>query len=35
MFYNGACGNVRQKSLNRWFFYVYYPAHMVVLMAVK
>jgi len=35
MFYNGEHGNVRHNSLNRWFFYVYYPAHMVVLMAVK
>ena len=33
--YNGQCGNVRHKNLNRWFFYVYYPAHMVALMAVK
>ena len=31
--YNGERGNVRHNNLNRWFFYVYYPAHMVVLMA--
>lgn len=33
--YNGKRGNVRHKNLNRWFFYVYYPAHMVALMAIK
>ncbi len=33
--YNGERGIVRHKSLNRWFYYVYYPAHMVVLMAVQ
>ena len=33
--YNGERGNVRHKSLKLWFFYVYYPVHMVVLMAVK
>ena len=35
LMYNGERGNVCHKKLNRWFFYVYYPAHMVVLMAVK
>ena len=30
--YNGERGNVRHKSLNRWFFYIYYPAHMIVLL---
>ena len=29
--YNGQRGNVRHKNLNRWFFYVYYPAHMLML----
>ena len=33
--YNGQRGNVRHKNLNRWFFYVYYPAHMTVLMIIK
>lgn len=33
--YNGQRGNVRHKSLNRWFFYVYYPAHMIVLLTMK
>ncbi|MBR3419682.1 MAG: hypothetical protein IKG82_13420 [Oscillospiraceae bacterium] len=33
--YNGQRGNVRHKNLNRWFFYVYYPAHMAVLMIIK
>lgn len=33
--YNGQRGNDRHKRLNRWFFYVYYPAHMVVLMLLK
>ncbi len=31
-FYNGKRGNVLHKNLNRWFFYVYYPAHMFVLL---
>ena len=35
MLYNGQHGNARHKNLNRWFFYVYYPAHMIVLMAVQ
>ena len=33
--YNGQRGNVRHKNLNRWFFYVYYPAHMVVLLMIQ
>ena len=33
--YNGERGNVRHKNLNRWFFYVFYPAHMVVLLIIK
>lgn len=33
--YNGQRGNVRHKNLNRWFFYVYYPAHMVVLLIIQ
>ena len=33
--YNGQRGNVRHKNLNRWFFYVYYPAHMVVLLKIQ
>jgi len=33
--YNGERGNVRHKNLNRWFFYVYYPAHMVVLLVIQ
>ena len=33
--YNGQRGNVRHKKLNRWFFYFYYPAHMIVLMIIK
>ena len=31
MLYNGERGNVRHNSLNRWFFYVYYPTHMILL----
>ena len=30
--YNGQRGNVRHKNPNRWFFYVYYPVHMVILL---
>lgn len=33
--YNGERGSVRHKKLNRWFFYAYYPAHMLVLLAIK
>ena len=33
--YNGQRGNVRHKNLNRWFFYIFYPVHMVVLMLLK
>ena len=33
--YNGQRGNVRHKNLNRWFFYVYYPAHMAVLLVIQ
>ena len=33
--YNGQRGNVRHKNLNRWFFYIYYPAHMIMLMIIK
>ena len=33
--YNGQRGNVRHKNLNRWFFYVYYPAHMIVLLVIQ
>lgn len=33
--YNGKRDNVRHKKLNRWFFYVYYPAHMIVLMIIQ
>ena len=32
MLYNGENGNVRHKNLNSWVFYVYYPAHMIVLL---
>ena len=35
MLYNGERGNVRHNSLNRWFFYVYYPVHMLVLMGIR
>lgn len=34
-FYNGKRGNVLHKNLNRWFFYVYYPLHMTVLLLIK
>ena len=34
-YYKGERGNVRHKNLNRWFFYVYYPAHMVVLLVIQ
>ena len=33
--YNGRSGNIRHKNLNRWFFYVYYPAHMAVLLVIQ
>ena len=33
--YNGQRGNVRHKNPNRWFFYVYYPVHMVVLLVIQ
>jgi hypothetical protein len=33
--YNGERGNVRHESLNRWFFYVYYLAHMIVLLVIQ
>lgn len=33
--YNGERGNVPHKNLNRWFFYIYYPAHMVGLMLIQ
>ena len=29
---NGLRGTVRHTKLNRWFFYVYYPTHMIVLL---
>ena len=32
--YIGQRGNDRHKELNRWFFYVYYPAHMIVLLLI-
>ncbi len=35
LMYNGERGNIRHKNLNRWFFYVYYPAHMAVLLLIK
>ncbi len=35
MLYNGERGNFRHKKLNRWFFYVYYPAHMAVLLVLR
>ena len=33
--YNGERGTVQHKELNRWFFYVYYPAHMLVLVVLR
>ena len=33
--YNGQRGNVRHEKLNRWFFYVFYPTHMVVLLVIR
>lgn len=33
--YNGERGSVRHKNLNRWFFYVYYPVHMLVLLVIR
>ena len=32
--YNRQCGTVRHKKLNRWFFYVYYPSHMILLLVI-
>lgn len=34
MLYKGGRGTVQHNKLNRWFFYVYYPAHMIVLLFV-
>ena len=34
MLYNEERGNVRHKNLNRWFFYVYYPANMALLLII-
>ena len=33
--YNGQCGNVRHKNLNWWFYYVFYPTHMIVLLVIQ
>ena len=33
--YNRQCGTVLHKNLNRCFFYVYYPAHMIVLLVIN
>lgn len=33
--YNGERGNERHKKLKRWFFYVFYPVHMIMLMLIK
>lgn len=33
--YNGLLSNDRHKKLSRWLFYIYYPAHMIVLMIIK
>lgn len=33
--YNGQRGNVRHGKLHRWFYYIYYPAHMILLLTVK
>ena len=33
--YNGERGNVRHNNLNGWFFYVFYPAHLVVLLVIQ
>ena len=33
--YNGEHGSVRHKKLQRWFFYVYYPVHMAVLLLIQ
>lgn len=35
LMYNGKRGSIRHEKLNRWFFYVYYPAHMAVLLFVQ
>lgn len=35
MLYNGKRGTVRHEHLNRWFFYIYYPVHMVVLLVLQ
>ena len=32
--YNGKRSNIRHNNLNRWFFYIYYPTHMIVLLLV-
>ena len=33
--YNGQRGTVRHKEFNRWFFYIYYPVHMVLLLLIR
>lgn len=33
--YNGKHGNVRHEKLNRWFFYAYYPAHILVVLITR
>ncbi len=35
MLYNGERGNIRHNNLNRWFFYIYYPVHMVLLLVIQ
>ena len=35
LLYNEERGTVQHEKLNRWFFYAYYPAYMIVLLAVK
>ena len=33
--YNGRRSDVRHKKMNRWFFYIYYPAHMGLLLVIQ
>ena len=35
MLYNGECDNFRLEKLNRWFFYMYYPLHIIGLLVIQ
>ena len=33
VFYNGQCGS--RKPVHKWFFYIFYPAHLLLLAALR